>query len=631
MQHQNFIYDIETYPNVFTIVIVHYETGQMWAFEYSNRVNQLADFLQMCRYMMSVPNARMVGFNNEAFDYPVIHFILEHGTNITPLDIYNKAIEIINTPFNQRFRNIIWENQRYIPQLDLYKIHHFDNHAKATSLKMLEFQMRRQTIEDLPYAPGTILEWSEIDVLISYNGKDTTDTKAFFEESQPQIKLRDELSVKYGQNMTNFNDTKIGKQYFISRLEAAAPGCCFFTPPGSKRKQPRQTPRPTINLGEVILPYVHFERPEFQRVVDWFHRTTITETKGAIDDLNATVDGFKYDFGTGGIHGSIPPALVESDASHVIVDIDVASYYPNIAIANRVFPEHLGELFCDIYQDVYNERKKHAKGTPENMMFKLALNGTYGDSNNKYSPFYDPEYTMTITINGQLLLCMLAEQVIKIPQLQMIQINTDGLTVRLPRQHVDILMSLCRWWENLTGLVLENVEYSRMWIRDVNNYIAEDAEKGKLKLKGAYVHEGRGWHQNQSGLVIQKAVEAHLVHGQDVEEFITNHEDPFDFCLRTKLNRSSRLVWGEDDQPLQRITRYFISKSGAALTKIMPPTPAQVTKATSNGVTAPDRRMAIQKGWKCTPCNDMSDFNRDDLDFSYYIEKARELIDPIIC
>ena len=106
--------------------------------------------------------------------------------------------------------------------------------------------------------------------------------------------------------------------------------------------------------------------------------------------------------------------------------------YPNIAISNRVYPEHLTEKFCDIYEDVYNQRKSFAKGTAENAMLKLALNSVYGDSNNKYSVFYDPKYTMNITINGQLSLCLLAEKLLTIEGLKIIQVNTDGVTVVVP-------------------------------------------------------------------------------------------------------------------------------------------------------------------------------------------------------
>jgi DNA polymerase elongation subunit (family B) len=189
-------------------------------------------------------------------------------------------------------------------------------------------------------------------------------------------------------------------------------------------------------------------------------------------NLNVVIGGFRFDFGTGGIHGSVSNRKVVSDDKYMIVDADVASMYPNIAIANRVFPEHLSEKFCDIYQDVYNQRKSYPKGSAENAMLKLALNGVYGDSNNKYSPFYDPQYTMTITINGQLSLCLLADKLMDIDDLEIIQVNTDGITVRMPRDKHDEYITICDAWQRQVGLQLEYAEYSKMFIKDCNNYIA---------------------------------------------------------------------------------------------------------------------------------------------------------------
>jgi hypothetical protein len=53
--------------------------------------------------------------------------------------------------------------------------------------------------------------------------------------------------------------------------------------------------------------------------------------------------------------------------------------YPNsMAIKNRFYPEHLTEKFCDVYDQMFQERKKHKKGSAENAAYKLALNGSYG-------------------------------------------------------------------------------------------------------------------------------------------------------------------------------------------------------------------------------------------------------------
>ena len=134
--------------------------------------------------------------------------------------------------------------------------------------------------------------------------------------------------------------------------------------------------------------------------------------------------------------------------------------YPNIAIANKVYPLHLTAKFCDIYEAVYKERKLYSKGSPENAALKLALNGVYGDSNNQYSPFYDPQYTMTITINGQLSLCLLAERLIEIEGCTLCQVNTDGVTVRLPRESLDEYERICCQWEKDVGLQLEYADIS---------------------------------------------------------------------------------------------------------------------------------------------------------------------------
>ena len=559
-------YDLETYPNAFTIGLLHPDTRQKWVFEISFRRNDIQLF---CRYIEELQHqgCRLVGFNNIGFDYPVIHFIYQNRhTGITVGDIYDKAMAIINAHDNAKFAHMVWESDWLVPQIDLYKIHHFDNRARATGLKVLEFNMRMDNIEDLPFAVGTELNSEQLDTLIDYMWHDIDATDRFYNESLDQIRFREELSEKYDRNFLNHNDTKIGKDFFIMKLEEAQPGCCYQYVDG-KRKMV-QTQRERIDLAEVVLPYVQFEHPEFQRILIWFKSQVITETKGTFKDVNCVIDDFQFDFGTGGIHGSVESQIVYSDDYWIVEDWDVASYYPNLAIANGLFPQHLGQTFCTIYKEVYEQRKGYAKGTAENAMLKLALVGVYGDSNNKYSPFFDPQYTMSITINGQLLLCMLAEQLMKLSELSMVQINTDGLTVRYPRHHQQWVHSVCQWWEQLTNLTLESAEYNRMFIRDVNNYIAEYSN-GDLKRKGVYEYK-LGWHQNHSALVVPKAAEAALVHGTDIREFIRGvaHEI-HDFFLRTKVPRSSSLEWG--GEVISNIARYYISTEGKPLEKVMPP------------------------------------------------------------
>ncbi|MGL5284487.1 MAG: hypothetical protein ACRC8W_22600, partial [Plesiomonas shigelloides] len=283
------------------------------------------------------------------------------------------------------------------------------------------------------------------------------------------------------------------------------------------------------------------------------------------------------------------------------------------------------------------------------------------------------------------------------------------------------LHSTCRWWEKLTKLELEEVIYSRMFVRDVNSYIAEcatweylvngewvrkvpddvkpdgkreviGATGGKLKRKGAYEYNTQ-WHQDPSALVVPMAAEAALVRGEDIAHFIKSHTDPFDFMLRAKVPRASKLVmrWPEWDaeQELQHITRYFVSRNGGSLVKVSPPTgepgtwkrkakvPDELYHAvlrelaenppewngfyeieddneremaraeynaprdsagtpwdarihTGNKSKHDTREMSVNAGWRVTECADAADFNWSELNYDWYIEQARKLVDPLV-
>lgn len=155
-----------------------------------------------------------------------------------------------------------------------------------------------------------------------------------------------------------------------------------------------------------------------------------------------------------------------------------------------------------------------------------------------------------------------------------------------------------------------------MFIRDVNNYIAEDMN-GKLKRKGAYEFKMQ-WHQNHSALVIPKAAQAVLIDGEDAEEFIRSHDDSMDFMLRAKVPRSSRLkleMPNGQSYPLQNITRFYASKTGGSLVKTMPPL------AKKPGVW---RDIGILVGWNVWPCNNMIDATQP-IDYDYYISETLKL------
>ena len=381
------IYDIETYPNCFTFTAISSDRSQSLVIECSTRKNEIAHLFAFLDELRRKKHW-MVGYNNLDFDYPVIHDLLSVrdkavtvGGKAVAVRAYKKAMELINS--EEMFGRAVKTKDEHVAQIDLYKVNHFDNKARATSLKALEFNMKSDTIEDLPFDPGTVLTDEQIDMLLTYNMHDVKETAKFFDLNKSQIDFRHQLTEKYKKSFMNHNDTKIGKDYFLMRLEEEIPGIVYKKGGGIN-----QTIRDEINIGECLFDYYDFKTPAFNAVLEWFRNKTITETKGVLSDiteydlggvaryaelltkkrkipetsaesftaempmswveqrelktkvkgvqqystlhcynfatnLNVVVNGFRFDFGTGGIHGSIPAGVVRSDKDCVIIDADV--------------------------------------------------------------------------------------------------------------------------------------------------------------------------------------------------------------------------------------------------------------------------------------------------------------------
>ena len=638
-----YAYDIETFPNIFSCVIQNIDTSDIRVFEISSRKNDSVKFYKTLQWLSKVKKT-MVGYNNLGFDYPVIqHFLSLQSQNLDGETLAYELYKYANEIIKDRSAYTKTKKEIHISQLDLMKVHHFDNKAKMVSLKILEFNMRSQNIEDLPFKPGTKIEPHQIDTLLKYNAHDVTETVKFYHHSKDAIKFREELSIKYKENMLNYSDMRIGKQFFIRNLEEKlGKDICF------KDGKPRQTIRNYIDFSKIIFDCIEFKTPQFQALKDYLMKQYVNEMKyvfgtipkeelgelsnsmqisknGMAHGLHIVYKDFIFYLGTGGLHGSVESCYYEEDDEYLIYDVDVASYYPSIVVQNKLYPEHLGVEFADIYNDIRKLRFSYPKGTPENKMLKLALNAAgFGDTNNCYSPFYDSQMTITITTNGQLMLCMLAESLmVDIESLSLIQANTDGVTVRFKKQSQEKFFSLLKSWESKTGMELEKVKYTNMWIRDVNNYIAK-TDDGKVKKIGAY-KDNPEWYQNHSALVVPKAVEAYLIHNMPLEEFITNHKEKFDFMISFKCPRDSKLVLEStiglkrEYENLQSTIRYYISKDGKALKKVMPSIKDSID----------ERIIGINVGYGISVCNDARDFTFENLNYEWYIKEAQKLIDPI--
>lgn len=237
---------------------------------------------------------------------------------------------------------------------------------------------------------------------------------------------------------------------------------------------------------------------------------------------------------------------------------------------------------------------------------------------------YDPLYTFKTTIAGQIFICMWSERMIEAcPEIKFLQTNTDGTTILIPRNKLDAIRAVNEQLTKETTLTIEEVIYSKMVIRDVNNYLAvyEDStpEKEHIKLKGDFEVD-KEYHKDSSMRIIRLAVKNYFVNGIKIEDTIKNHTNIYDFCLRLKLNSTTKGIFRHFDKNMQivdedlsRTTRYYIGHglSSGALLK-------DFGDGRISGVNVGYQAILFNKFEK----KEMKDYN---INYSFYISEAYKL------
>ena len=575
MNQDHYVMDIETLVNCTVYCFEHYKTDEKKVFvihELRNEFPELLSFLENNRDN----NQWHIGFNNLAFDSQISEFILRNKNKLLRLSpkeianaIYNKAQDCIDRSNRQDFQEF-YEGKLSIRQIDLFKMNHWDNQAKSSSLKWIQFTMDWHNVQEMPLHHSLEINSLEaIDLIIDYCQNDVSSTKRIMELCKDQIKLRAELSKEYKINLYSASEPKISKELFMEFLSEAT---------GTPKYQLKQlrTYRNSITVSDIILPYINFQTETFQDLLDNFKSVVIRpeSIKGSFK-YSLWYKGIKTDFGLGGVHGAGKAGVYEAKDGYIIMSSDVTSYYPNLAIRNKWAPAHLPKkAFCDQYEWFFEERKKIAKSDPRNYVLKIILNSTFGLSIDRNSFLYDPQLGMQITINGQLMLMMLYEMLAEgIPGAIPIMQNTDGLEMMIPERYQEKYLEICKQWEEKTSLNLEHAQYSKIFLSDCNNYIAVFAN-GKTKCKGRFEFEDLALHKNKSSQIIPKAIYAYFVNGIPPERFLLDNRNIFDYCIGVKAKGDwefreicSSSTTGITDIPMQRMLRYYVSNKGCKLVK----------------------------------------------------------------
>jgi hypothetical protein len=630
-----FVYDIEQFQNYHCGVFYDVNTNETITFQIDlfRNENKVSTEILKYHYFLNEGH-RFCGFNILGYDNHIIEIIKNANDpdDLIPKKILKKLQEKNDEMFSEEYRNKKYKPKNTcVHSLDLFRIHHFNNMAKACSLKWVQFAVNWANLKDFDNFERAIEE-EEVSKVLEYCTNDVLSTYEFYVKSKSMIALRKNLANQYSDiEILNYDDVKIG-EYILGKEYCRRTGMRYEDLKGMKTK------RDSINLGEILFDYIEFENESFNNILKFFKSKEITSTKDVFKNISVLHGGVKYDFGLGGLHGSVKNKIFEADDEHELLDIDVKSFYPNLSIKNKVFPEHLGEIFCDVYEGLFDLRLQ-AQSKHDWVLdaaYKLALNGSYGKSNSEYSFLYDPKFTMTITVNGQLLLCMLIEQLSK--HSNVIQANTDGVTVHVKKENKEKILELCKAWEEKTQLTLEYENYSKFVVSSVNDYVAITPE-GKIKQKGDFDSEKKmknqiQYHKNHSMKVVPKSLIDFFIKGIPVEESIKNNKNIFDFCIGVKSKKSEkkgrstfvlRRIAGSnyEEEELQKTNRFIVSNQGDVIKKKYEDnTESEVIKHPKKG-----------KAYKVKVVNDLTNIKpieEYNIDYSYYIREANKIVYNII-
>jgi len=463
-----YVYDFETIQNCFLACFVNLrDPKDVKVFEVSDFKNDFLPFVTFLEELARKKNF-IVSYNGLNFDSQVSIFCLRKQKELLKLhsgdiarSIFLFVQELLELK-DEKGWNMYKPTDNPFNECDLAAINNYNNKAKFASLKWLQYNMDYPNIIDMNCKPEDILNTKEILNLRRYCFNDCFSTRELFLLNKEQVKVRKELSQHFKLNLFNNSEPKLAKDILLKLLSEDL-GISIYD-----LKQKR-TFRKKIHLNEAILPYLTFKTKIFQDTLTKFKSLKLDgeNLKGSFSHL-MSYRGLDLSFALGGIHGA-KKGDYKKIKGMVIKSLDVVSFYPNLAIQNNWSPAHIDPvIFNTRYKWFFTERRTYSKKNPLNYVYKIVLNSVYGLSNDANSFLKDSFFTMQITCNGQLSLCMLMEDLCEnIPGARPLMVNTDGGEIIFPEEYIPLYHQICEKWEKLTKLELEFEEYERLVIFDV--------------------------------------------------------------------------------------------------------------------------------------------------------------------
>lgn len=606
-----YVFDVETFKNLFTVTFVSLETSDVYAFCIGLGRNDsvaLRKFLSKAKVL--------IGYNNISYDAPMIRYARDYrfGEDING-DLLLLSNKLVNNVYKRD--DAIFALRYPRPRdnwrsVDLMRILAFDK--MGVSLKQTAINLKWNKIQDLPYPPGSSIKKEDLETVLEYNLNDVLITKKLYETLTPLHKVREELGKLYRVDLSSASNSKIAN-ILLEKI--------YTTETGVKIGQikDKRTERGNILLGDCLAPFIRFSTPQLKDLHERISAKIVYEGDGYKYSDKIEFADCTFTLGIGGLHSNDAPEIFESNDEYLIQDMDVASYYPNLIINNNFYPQHLGEEFIRILRIITEKRleAKHSGKTTEAEGLKITVNSIFGKLGFPHFWLYDPKQFLSTTLSGQLGLLMLIEG-LYMNGIHIISANTDGVICKIPRDKIDKYYEVASKWEKLTNLTLEFVPYKKYIRRDVNSYITEK-EDGSVKVKGVFVGEVNlnKTYRAYRMPVVANTLRKYFIDGISVDDGLRSSRDIMDFCVSQKSGRNfdMELVNMSGITKLQRTNRFFISNSGGGFQK----------RERTDG-----RIIGLYVGRSVTILNDFDPgkpFDEYDIDYNFYKEEVYKIIDKI--
>lgn len=467
-----------------------------------------------------------IGFNSRHYDQYILKTIL---CGLDPWKC-NKHIIIDNLPgwsFSSLFRDIFLINYDVMPL--------------NSSLKQLEGMQGHNIHEsDIDWNIDRKLTDPEISEMIRYCRNDVIECMNVFAANMNDFTALLGLVKEFGFPLSYMSKTKAQISAEILQCEAVERSdewdlftldCLqlerknqWLTVKRKKKKDESEAVNDT-KIGKVYM------KPD-----QWFLNKKYQDYRLYFE---TNVAGVPHVFAWGGLHGGLKKYHYSCDNNHLLIHVDVASYYPSLMIFHNLLTRNAKRP--ERFTEIYNNRLalKAAGKKKEQAPLKIVLNGTYGICKDRNNKAYDPRNANLICVNGQLLLLDLIQHLQKISSFELIQSNTDGLIIKCKRRDFEKVDDVCFEWEERTHMVLEFDFIRQIWQKDVNNYVFVE-HSGKVERKGAYVKELNPLDNDLP--IINKALVDYMLKGIPVERTINNCNELMQFQKICKLTNKYNYV-----------------------------------------------------------------------------------------